>query len=172
MLEINEKHEFFKFWNDLPLSRKTKNSHYSIMVENEFNYISLLSVMDDSTLINDIGMTSLEAKIFLHNAKQWDLSHNEYRKWLHSISMYDEYYKDLKKYGIFTFDGFYEKITSVDSLFNILLKPKMKQNNNNNENNSNNNNNNNNYLKKYIKSDAIFMFSEFEKYMKKSRMKK
>ena len=115
--------EFGLFWQELPYFKSTKDKYFEKFVLNEWNCISMIKLMTNDMLINDIGMDLIHAKLFQDFASRIIDENNKFLQWLESFEFSKEYELALQRIGVYSFSAFHRRFENVDSLINTLKVP-------------------------------------------------
>ena len=107
--------EFLGYLRRLKLSQY----HYKFM-ELGLGDMRYLSVLDANDLSKDIGMTKVHVKYFMEKMAEWKEKRIQFKKWMESIQLYQEYHEHLEGHGIYEFESFYRIIRNKQDLLHII----------------------------------------------------
>ena len=90
--------------------------------EKHIDDIRILEFVDYDFLKKEIGMQEMHIRMMLKKIDKFKRDMRAFTEWMHSLKLFGEYFDKLEKYGIITFDLFYERIKQAQDLTDIIGK--------------------------------------------------
>ena len=112
--------EFKKFFEDNMIGNNRKDFYYKKFTENGYNDIEMMIHLDKDTLINDIKMNAIHAKMFLDKIKIFEKSYNKFKNWMINTLNMEEYFLLFANSGIITMQIFYDRIKTHNDIMEII----------------------------------------------------
>jgi len=95
------------------------NEYLKTFKQLQLNDVRCLKYMDIKTLMNDVNMNGIHAKIMMSQIEKFKQENIKFSQWLSSIAL-QEYMSIFEQNGIVTFESFYHHITTSADLILLL----------------------------------------------------